>query len=52
LRPLRRQTKALRVGDSASDDYAEAARQTMVLGGVRMVPVLGILYLMVMKPTP
>jgi uncharacterized membrane protein len=49
---LRRQTEALRVGGSASDDYADAARRTMILGGVTMVPVLGILYLMVMKPTP
>jgi len=49
---LRHQTEALRVGGSASDGYTEAARRTLVLGGVTMVPVLGILYLMVLKPTP
>jgi uncharacterized membrane protein len=35
---LRRQTEALRVGGSASDDYAEAARRTIVLGGSRWSP--------------
>lgn len=49
---LRRQTEALRVGGPGSADYAAAARRTMVLGAITMVPIAGILYLMVMKPTP
>jgi uncharacterized membrane protein len=49
---LRRQTEALRVGGAASEDYAAAARRTMVLGAITMIPIAGILYLMVMKPTP
>jgi uncharacterized membrane protein len=48
---LRRQTDALRAGGPRSDGYAAAARRTTVFGAITMVPVAGILYLMVMKPT-
>jgi uncharacterized membrane protein len=47
---LRRQTELAAEGGSAA--YEAAARRTRTTGLLTMLPVAGILYLMVMKPTP
>ena len=39
-------------GEVASGVYAAASRRTRTTGLLTMLPVAGILYLMVMKPTP
>ncbi len=49
---LRRQTALVATGDVASDAYEAASRRTRTTGLLTMVPIAGILYLMVMKPTP
>jgi uncharacterized membrane protein len=48
---LRRQTELAGVDGSGSGAYEAAARRTRTTGLVTMLPVAGILYLMVMKPT-
>jgi uncharacterized membrane protein len=48
--PLRRQTELASEAGSAA--YEAAARRTRTTGLLTMLPVAGILYLMVMKPTP
>lgn len=47
---LRRQTEL--ASEAGSPAYEAAARRTRTTGLLTMVPVAGILYLMVMKPTP
>ena len=47
---LRRQTEL--AGEAGSPAYEAAARRTRTTGLLTMLPVAGILYLMVMKPTP
>ena len=47
---LRRQTD-LAASGAVGPDYAAAARRTTRTGLLTMVPIAGILYLMVMKPT-
>ena len=49
---LRRQTELVEAEGSGSHAYEAAARRTRVTGLVTMLPIAGILYLMVMKPTP
>jgi len=49
---LRRQTELVSTGDVASSAYEAASRRTRTTGLLTMLPVAGILYLMVMKPTP
>jgi uncharacterized membrane protein len=49
---LRRQTQLVESDGPGSDVYTAAARRTSVAGVITMLPVAGILYLMVMKPTP
>jgi uncharacterized membrane protein len=49
---LRRQTELVATDDVASGAYEAAARRTRTTGLLTMLPVAGILYLMVMKPTP
>jgi uncharacterized membrane protein len=48
---LRRQTTIALAEGAASTTYELAARRTVITGVVTMLPVAGILYLMVMKPT-
>jgi uncharacterized membrane protein len=47
---LRRQTEL--AGETGSPAYEAAARRTRTTGLLTMLPVAGILYLMVIKPTP
>jgi uncharacterized membrane protein len=47
---LRRQTELAREAGSAA--YEAAAKRTRITGVLTMLPIAGILYLMVMKPTP
>lgn len=47
---LRRQTDL--AGEAGSPAYEAAARRTRTTGLLTMLPIAGILYLMVMKPTP
>jgi uncharacterized membrane protein len=49
---LRRQTELVATGDVASGAYEAASQRTRMTGLLTMLPVAGILYLMVMKPTP
>jgi uncharacterized membrane protein len=49
---LRRQTEIVTTDGSGSAAYEAAGRRTRVTGLLTMLPVAGILYLMVMKPTP
>jgi uncharacterized membrane protein len=49
---LRRQTEQVATDASGSPAYEAAARRTRTTGLLTMLPVAGILYLMVMKPTP
>jgi uncharacterized membrane protein len=49
---LRRQTELVASDGSGSAAYEAAARRTRTTGLLTMLPVAGILYLMVMKPTP
>ena len=49
---LRRQTELVATDASGSAAYEAAARRTRTTGLLTMLPVAGILYLMVMKPTP
>ena len=49
---LRRQTELVATDASGSGAYQAAARRTRTTGLLTMLPVAGILYLMVMKPTP
>jgi hypothetical protein len=49
---LRRQTELVATDGSASGAYEAAARRTRTTGLITMLPVAGILYLMVLKPTP
>jgi uncharacterized membrane protein len=48
---LRRQTEIVETDGPGSAAYAAAARRTNVAGAITMLPIAGILYLMVMKPT-
>jgi uncharacterized membrane protein len=48
---LRRQTELVATEAAASGAYDAAARRTRTTGLLTMLPVAGILYLMVMKPT-
>jgi uncharacterized membrane protein len=50
--PALRRLTALVEGEGPAAGYDAAARRTMSQGLVTMLPVAGILYLMVMKPTP
>ena len=47
---LRRQTEL--AGEAGSAAYEAAAKRTRITGVLTMLPIAGILYLMVMKPTP
>jgi uncharacterized membrane protein len=47
---LRRQTEL--AGEAGSAAYEAAATRTRITGVLTMLPIAGILYLMVMKPTP
>ena len=47
---LRRQTDL--AGEAGSPAYEAAARRTRTTGLLTMLPIAGILYLMVIKPTP
>ena len=49
---LRKQTALAESGAIGTDAYAEAAKRTVAAGMLTMVPILAIVYLMVMKPTP
>jgi uncharacterized membrane protein len=49
---LRRQTELVATDGPASGAYEAAARRTRANGLITMLPVAGILYLMVLKPTP
>lgn len=49
---LRRQTELVTTDGPASSAYEAAARRTRTTGLITMLPVAGILYLMVLKPTP
>ena len=49
---LRRQTELVATEASGSVAYEAASRRTRTTGLLTMLPVAGILYLMVMKPTP
>ena len=49
---LRKLTAIVEGEGPASPSYAEAARRTVSRGFLTMLPVAGILYLMVLKPTP
>jgi uncharacterized membrane protein len=49
---LRRQSELVTTDGSGSTAYEAAGRRTRVTGLLTMLPVAGILYLMVMKPTP
>ena len=49
---LRRQTELVATDGTASDAYEAASRRTRMTGLLTMLPVAGILYLMVLKPTP
>ena len=49
---LRRQTELVTTVGPASSAYEAAARRTRTTGLITMLPVAGILYLMVLKPTP
>jgi uncharacterized membrane protein len=49
---LRRQTELVATDASGSAAYEAAARRTRTTGLLTMLPVAGILYLMVIKPTP
>jgi hypothetical protein len=49
---LRRQTELVLTAESGSVAYDAAARRTRTIGLLTMLPVAGILYLMVLKPTP
>jgi hypothetical protein len=48
---LRRQVELAQGEGARSPAYAQAARRTTLTGALTMVPIAGILYLMVMKPT-
>jgi uncharacterized membrane protein len=49
---LRRQTELVATDGSGSEAHEAAVRRTRVSGLLTMVPLAGILYLMVMKPSP
>lgn len=49
---LRRLTEIVDTEGPGSDRYADAARRLTIRGVITMLPVAGILYLMVLKPTP
>ena len=49
---LRRQTELVATDVSDSAAYEAAARRTRTTGLLTMLPIAGILYLMVLKPTP
>jgi hypothetical protein len=49
---LRHQTELVTTDGSGSAAYEAAGRRTRVTGLLTMLPVAGILYLMVLKPTP
>ncbi len=49
---LRRQTELVATEGAGSGAYEAAARRTRGAGLITMLPVAGILYLMVLKPTP
>ena len=49
---LRRQTELVATDASGSAVYEAESRRTRTTGLLTMLPVAGILYLMVMKPTP
>ena len=49
---LRRQAELASTGDIGSPTYEAAARRTRTTGIITMLPIAGILYLMVLKPTP
>jgi uncharacterized membrane protein len=49
---LRRQTEIVATEGSGAAVYEAAARRTRTTGLLTMLPIAGILYLMVMKPTP
>lgn len=49
---LRRQTELAAAEGQGSGAYEAAARRTRSTGLLTMLPIAGILYLMVMKPTP
>jgi len=49
---LRRQAELAAADGSGSGAYEAAARRTRTTGLLTMLPVAGILYLMVLKPTP
>ena len=49
---LRRQTEIVATEGSGAAAYEAAARRTRTTGLLTMLPIAGILYLMVMKPTP
>jgi uncharacterized membrane protein len=49
---LRRQVEIAQGEGARSQGYAAAARRTVLAGGITMVPIAAIVYLMVMKPTP
>ncbi len=49
---LRRLTSIVNSEGPDAPAYAEASRRTKVRGLITMLPVAGILYLMVLKPTP
>ncbi len=49
---LRRQTEIVATEGSGAAVYEAAARRTRTAGLLTMLPIAGIIYLMVMKPTP
>jgi uncharacterized membrane protein len=49
---LRRQVALAEDGQTESPEFAHASQRTILTGLITMVPIAGILYLMVMKPTP
>jgi uncharacterized membrane protein len=49
---LRRLTTIVETAGPGSAGYADALKQTRIRGLLTMLPIAGILYLMVLKPTP
>ena len=49
---LRRQAELAAAGETGSPTYDAAAKRTRSTGILTMLPIAGILYLMVLKPTP
>jgi uncharacterized membrane protein len=49
---LRRLTTIVETAGPGSSEYPDALKQTRIRGLLTMLPIAGILYLMVLKPTP